>query len=854
MWRTLIFLTLRQWQTHRLRLALTFLGIILGVSVYFAMRTANAALLGSLRQTIEVLAGKANLQVTASETGLPEETLEMVRSTPGVAVAEPVIEVITHTALEGGGNLLILGADVTGEQRLREYQFDESLSAVAGEIDYLEGPYALIVSQAFAARHSLKKGDFVPLFTSRGRRDFRVVGTFTPTGVGEVFGGQVAVMDIYAARDAFNRGADFDRIDVMTAPDAPAETVRQALSARLPLGVEVAPPAMRGESTKAVVTTLSQGLLVTSFVALLVGVFLIFNSFGIAVNQQWKDIGVLRALGLESRNVQLMFLVEAALIGALASVAGVGVGFVLAIAANHVMSFVTAVGYGLLSTPGVPEFHLRFALEAFVLGIAASVAAAWIPARGASRLNPALALHNVEARRKHAAPWFTKTPVGVALIVAGLLLIRFTTPRVGAVLQFGYAGLIMLGLILLLPTMAKWIGALLRPLMDRAFGSEGALAVDSMLQAPLRTAATVGALMIGLGFVFSTGAFIQSQKRAVSRSLNNELTSDLYVASPNLIRSRNYYFGEELGRQVATVPGVKSIGHVRITFVPYRDDRVAVIALETGAWFSRVGGEVLVEGDEARARELTPRGEGFLVSHNFASRWRIGVGDELRLETPTGPLTRPIVGSIEDYTSEKGAVLMDRALYKRYWRDDAVNFFDVNLQPGVEQQPVRLAIQRLLAGNHQAFVYTNSEYKRWIIGLVDQFFLFNYTQMIVAIFVAAIGIVNTLIISVAERKREIGVIRAIGGTRRQVRRMVLLEAVAIVIVGLAAGVLKGLLDTYFAVRTGAAVLGGYTIPYYFPWTMIAGALPVALGIALAAAWWPAQRSVRTNVIKAIGYE
>jgi putative ABC transport system permease protein len=160
----------------------------------------------------------------------------------------------------------------------------------------------------------------------------------------------------------------------------------------------------------------------------------------------------------------------------------------------------------------------------------------------------------------------------------------------------------------------------------------------------------------------------------------------------------------------------------------------------------------------------------------------------------------------------------------------------------------------MLAGNHRAFVYTNSEYKRWIMSLIDQFFTFNYTQMVVAIFVAAIGIINTLIISIAERKREIGVIRAIGGMRWQIRRMVLLEAVAIAVVGVVAAVLKGLLDTYFAVRTAAAVLGGYTIPYYFPWTMIIVALPLALGIALAAAWWPARRSVRTSVIEAINYE
>jgi putative ABC transport system permease protein len=353
--------------------------------------------------------------------------------------------------------------------------------------------------------------------------------------------------------------------------------------------------------------------------------------------------------------------------------------------------------------------------------------------------------------------------------------------------------------------------------------------------------------------VLSTNAFIQSQKRVIARSLSNELTSDLYVAPSNPVRSHTYHFSEELGRQVAAVPGVKSVGNIRITLAPYGNDNIGLVALDMAAWFAHVN-NVLAEGDETKARKLVPQGEGVLVSHNFASRWQLGVNDQLQLQLATGTLVRPIIGVVEDYTSENGTVLMDRALYKQYSRDDAVDVFDVNLQPGAEPQTIQLRIQRLLVGNQFAFVYTNREYKQWIIGLVDQFFRLNYAQMVVAILIAAIGIVNTLIISIAERKREIGVIRAIGGTRWQISKMVLLEAVAITIVGVVASILKGLLDTYFAVRTGAAVLGGYTIPYYFPLTVIGAALPLALGIALVAAWWPARRAVNMSVIEAINYE
>ena len=146
-------------------------------------------------------------------------------------------------------------------------------------------------------------------------------------------------------------------------------------------------------------------------------------------------------------------------------------------------------------------------------------------------------------------------------------------------------------------------------------------------------------------------------------------------------------------------------------------------------------------------------------------RWGVGVGNRLTLESPTGTLERPILGFLDDYRSEKGTIFMDRALYKKYWGDDAVDFIDVDLNPGVDQLAMKQEIERLTAGSFHAFVYTNAEFKRWISSLVDQFFTLNYMQLVVAVLIAILGIVNTLLISVSERRREIGIVRAIGGLR-----------------------------------------------------------------------------------------
>lgn len=292
---------------------------------------------------------------------------------------------------------------------------------------------------------------------------------------------------------------------------------------------------------------------------------------------------------------------------------------------------------------------------------------------------------------------------------------------------------------------------------------------------------------------------------------------------------------------------------MRFTSLPYENSTAALVAYQMQEFMARAG-YAIDEGDEKVARDLLPKGQGALVSRNFAARFKVQLGDRLHMQTPTGLLDLPVLGIMDDYRSEKGTIFIDRGLYKKYWKDDGVDFIDIMLNPGTDASVVKTEIERLTSGQEQAFVYTNSEFKGWVFGLVNQFFLLNYIQLVVAILVATIGIVNTLIISVSERKREIGIIRAIGGLRSQIRKMVLLEAVAISIVGLLTGAMAALFNTYFMVHTVAMVLAGYRIPFFYPWSMILITLPIVIVISLLAGWWPARRAAHSRVIEAIGYE
>lgn len=853
MLNALAFVTFRQWRLHRLRLILTLLGVALGVAAFFAVKTSGTTLSNSLHDTVERLAGRATLQVTGGESGFPIDFLQSVLDTPGVQLAEPVIETVAQTNLPGKENLLLLGLDSSSDLKLYEGTFDEAGLEIENTLAFSSRSDSIAVSRTFADRHGLKEGDLIPLYTQYGLQNFTVRGFFKPTGIGAIFGGNIAVMDLYAAQAAFNRGDNLDRIDIVSDANVDSQIVQERLQARIPVGLAVTKPDLRGQGLEKAVSSMNLSLSIISFLALIIGIFIIFNSLSISVAQRRKEIGTLRALGVERGNLRWMFIGEAIAIGLIGSVVGILLGYFLAGFAIRVMSEITVTLYGIVSTPQHPVFHWEYAFAGISIGVFVAVAGAWLPARAAARLNPVLALHNIEIQQREELLGKTRLFSGFILIVAGLLLTYFSTPRVGLLIQCTYSVLMQLGMILLLPKMVQWGAIVLRPVMERLFGAEGVIAVDTISRTPRRTSATVGALMIGLSFVFAVGAFIQSHKDALNRVLDRTVNADLLITTSEQMRSRTYHFSEELAGRIGSLPGVDSADNVRVRETSYESDEIIIISRNMDIWFAS-SPDLLSEGDQTKARELTARGEGFLVSENFASRHNLHLGDKLSLETPTGTILFPIVGILEYYYAEKGTVFLSRDLYKKFWQDEGVDYIVLNLKPGAEGAALKKDVEREIAGEQRAFIYTHEEYKQWVNRLTDQFFTLTYLQMVIAVFVAALGIINTLVISVAERKSELGIIRAIGGLRGQVRKMVLLEAVSISLIGIAAGIAAGTLSAFFLVRTVAMVIAGFRLEFHFPFMTVFLMIPAVLSVALFAAWLPARHAMRVQIRESINYE
>ena len=316
---------------HRLRSALTVAGIALGVALLVGMHTANDSVLAAFRDTVERISGKAQLQVTAGDAGFPEDVLDRVQAVPEVAAAAPVIEAEVDTGLAGHGKLLVVAVDMTGDRSLRDYDFENGDDDVIDDpLVFIAQPDSIILTRQFADRTGIRAGSRISFDTVEGPRQFTVRGLLKEGGMAQAFGGNLAIMDIYAAQKLFGRGRRFDRIDIGLREGATVEQGKAAIERALGPGLTVDRPGGRTRDFESLLGVYTLAIKISSVFALLIGMFIIYNSFAIAVTERRAEIGILRALGATRGQVRALFLSESALAGALGSAAGIGLGLAFA--------------------------------------------------------------------------------------------------------------------------------------------------------------------------------------------------------------------------------------------------------------------------------------------------------------------------------------------------------------------------------------------------------------------------------------------------------------------------------------------------------------------------------------------
>ena len=413
--------------------------------------------------------------------------------------------------------------------------------------------------------------------------------------------------------------------------------------------------------------------------------------------------------------------------------------------------------------------------------------------------------------------------------------------------------LMIVAALLLSPLLSLTLARALRPLLKWVRPVEGALAADSLIQAPRRTSASVAALMLSLALVVAFAGMARASYNSIIDWMETALNPDLFVLPSENIVVRTYRFPPTMAPELSALPGVKRVQMVSDIRTIFRRTPVMVIAVEVAS-IAQTARRRPVAGDADEMYRLAAAGKGLMVSDNLAQLQRLKLGETLEIPAPAGVIRLPIVGIILDYSDQQGTILMDRTVFKQYWHDDTVNVFRVYLQPGAQVPDVKRRILERFAGERQVFVLTNRELKQYILKITDQWFGLTSVQIAVAVLVAILGIVNTLTVSITDRRRELGVLQAVGGLQGQVRRTIWIEALAIATLGLVLGFAAGALNLYYILQIVHEDIAGMRLDYTFPFAAVGALIPAMLASAFIAAIWPAEAAVHGSLVEALEYE
>jgi putative ABC transport system permease protein len=839
--------TIKGLLARKLRLALTALAIVLGVTFV----TGTLILGDTLNRTFNELIGTAyqhvNFQVrgkvqlgsntaaavngTAARRPVPESLAPEIARLPGVAYVHGSIngyaQFLTRddNAIGSGGGSA-LGFSFDPNRRLSPYRLVEGRAPT--------GPDDVVMDKHTATKYGFAVGDTVLVNLPNRAQRFRITGIVTFGGDDNLAGITLAGFDLPTAQRLFNSVGRYDVIDVLSEPGADNVKLQLAIAKLLPPGVQVVSgQTVANELSGAVdneLSFLSTGLLVFAFISLFVGGFTIFNTFSITVGQRTRELALLRVVGASRRQLFRSVLGEAAITGLVASLIGLGVGVLAALGLKALLK-----AFGIVLPPAPLVFEARTVVVAIAVGVGVTLLSAILPARRAVRIPPVAALvdHNEDPgvpSRRRVAGGAVVALLGLVAVVAGLAQPATALVGVGALAVFVAAGM-------LVPVLARPLsGALGRPLA-RVFGIAGRLGRENSMRNPRRTAQTAAALMIGIALVSTIAVLGASLSASAKAQVDSAVSADYIVSGQG-------GFSKSVIPAVATLPGVQTATTIYQGQFEFRGSLDSLVAA-TPANLSR---NVTLHVTAGTGSPALAAGE-LLIDTNTASSDGLHVGSIVPVKfAQTGPATMRI-GGIFKPNPLVGSFVTGAPFFLAHYDNPLPTAVFLSTAPGAHDLGV--ALNRALVPYANVSYKTRAQFEQSQQNSINQLLGLIYVLLALAVLVSLIGIVNTLMLSVFERTREIGLLRAVGMKRRQVRGMIRSEAVIISLLGAVVGIVIG---TALGLALSSSLRNEGVTNIAVPVGSLIGFLVLSALLGLIAATWPARRAAKLDVLAAIASE
>ena len=759
------------------------IGVAIGVAMIIAIDLANGAAQRAFELGTESVAGRATHQILGGPNGLDQQVYVDLRRTLDYRASAPVIEDYLVAPQLDGQPMRLLGVDPLAEAPFRSYlQVDGGISAASGSYlsVLLTKPNSVLLSATVAEQYAISVGDQLSIEIGGEQNEVEVVGLLAPSDdLSRRALDGLLIADIATAQELLDRVGQINRIDLIVPEGAAGEAALAQIESILPPSARVERSSARAGTVDEMTKAFRLNLTALSMLALVVGMFLIYNTVTFSVVQRRPVLGSLRALGMTQREIFALILGEAALLGIIGTLLGLGLGLLLGVGAVRLVTqtindifFVVAI-----REVTVPTFTL---LKGAVIGILAALVGAAIPAIEATNVAPAGAMKrsNIEERARRALPWVTAGGVLSLALGAGLLIPEWT-------LIIAFFGLfaVIVGCALLTPALTLLLMTMTRTLFNVSAGVIERMAPRYIIRALSRTSVAVAALMVAVSVIIGVGVMIGSFRASVDEWLNDVLQADIFITSldltSNQVRSSlNPATVEQLKAlpniaRLATTRWIDVVGYLSQEDVENKETLPIRLATFSDDFVGERRHYTESVGDWRETWQAMQEG-AILINEPMANRTGLGVGDTLILQTDRGKLPFTIAGVVVDFDVDS-VVLMHDERYRQQWDDTKVSAVALFVTEGTDVDEQIDAIRAAFAGKEKLFVRSNRGMRENALNVFDRTFAITVALQILATLVAFIGILSTLMSLQLERMREIGVLRANGMTRGQLWRMSLIE-------------------------------------------------------------------------------
>jgi len=895
-------LSLRFFQQRWSRALLVVASVASGVALLVATRAINASMGAAARSAFNPLARFAELIVTNGDAGVPSHLAPRLAQVRGVRRAEPLIFGRTRLPDLGDRVAQVQGitwrADtaennpwgVTVEWTVAPESMPGLKSAepqnVLGLLKQLKrlGVQPVLVGEQLAADLAqapdttrlapvlrLLPKDFAAKLKTLAVRIQPVARepqTFYNLGIvkaskepEKTMVANALILDAANAAQLLGVHADLvTRIDLFLEPGADRDAVLAEVQGVVHGRADVRTPGEDEERVESTMAGLQLGFSLLGAAALVVGLFLIYLVLSVSVVERRHEIGILRALGATRNQVAGLFVGEAALLGLAGALAGIPIGILCAryLGLKFIQDLLRDFLVNLQAAPA--EVTVGTVVVAAGGGIAVAVLAALVPAVQAAREEPASAVRRIPPVQgwRHRA---LQLAASVALLGAGaaIMVLRPDLPPRWA--TYGGFVLVLLGMLLTTPLLAAAVAWLVQPLARALLMTEGRLAADNLVRAPGRTGLVITVLAAGVAIFLQTAGVIRSNEDPILQWVDQTFDADLFIMSGSAIvgSGENLPLRADLARDLKTAlpEDVEAAVPVSYRQADFREsDRIYLIAVDARG-FAGAGRHGPLEGSHLYPRLAQPGSANAVVSENFAVLNHVSEGDFISIRGPHGPVRLHVAGVVVNYIFNRGAVIIDRGLYRQHFDDartEVADMFYVYLRPGADVEAARATVLAKWGAQDALVVETRGERRQHFIKTVNRFAVIAYTQELVVGLVAALGVVFTLLISVLQRRRELGILRAIGATQTQVLRCVLAEAALMGAIGTLIGLAVGIPIEWYIMHVLIVEETGMFLPVLIPWLQAGIIAGGALAVATLAGLMPALRTMHLRIPEAIAYE